>query len=61
MKIQKKIDEMKINFGNKFTRVVVKDSNIPSEDKIERIYAKNSKLEESVLQIKNLKIQKINT
>lgn len=29
MKIQKKVDETKIDFNNKFTRVAVKDSNIP--------------------------------
>ena len=49
MKIQKKVDEMKIEFGNKFTRVPVKNSDIPSKDKIERIYAKNSDSEKSVI------------
>jgi hypothetical protein len=49
MKIQKKVDEMKIDFGYKFSRVAVKDSNISSKDKIERIYAKNSESEKSVI------------
>lgn len=49
MKIQKKVDEMKIDFGNKFTRIGVKDSDIPSKDKIERIYAKTSESEKSVI------------
>jgi len=49
MKIQKKVDEMKIKFGNKFSRVPFKNSDIQSKNKIERIYAKNSDSEKSVI------------
>ncbi len=49
MKIQKKVDEMKIDFGNKFTRVPVKNSDISSKDEIEKIYAKNSDSEKPII------------
>lgn len=50
---------MKIDVVNKFTRVAVKDSNIPSKDKIERIYAKNSESEKSVINQKPKKQKKL--
>lgn len=40
---------MKLNFSNKFKMVSVKNSGILSEDKIETIYAKNSKSEKSII------------
>lgn len=46
---------MKIEFGNKFARIRVKDSNILPKDKTERIYAKNSESEKSIINQKDKK------
>ncbi len=56
-KIRKNVNETKIDFGNKFTRVPIKDSDIPSKDKIERIYTKNSESEKSVINQKPKKLK----
>lgn len=57
MKIRREVDEIKIEFNNKFT---VKNSNIPCKHKIKRIYAKDSESEKSIINKKNLLFLKFN-